>query len=318
MINIVVLDGYALNPGDMSWEGLKKLGNLSVYDRTPPDMIIERSENATAIFTNKVILTRKIISELPKLKYIGVLATGYNIVDTVAARDAGVVVTNIPAYSTESVAQLVFSHILNFVNNVGIHAQSVRNGEWENNSDFSYRKTPQIELADKILGIIGFGKIGQAVAKIGHAFGMKVCFYNPSIKENIPDYCVQVDQDTLLSKADFLSINCPLTDTNKGFVNADFLKKMKPEAFLINTGRGQLIVEQDLADALNKGWIAGAGLDVLSFEPPTKNNPLVMARNCWITPHIAWTTREARLRLMTIAASNLDAFLKGNPVHVVN
>ncbi len=316
-MKIVVLDGYTLNPGDLSWDAIKESGKCEIYDRTPREQVVERAQKATAIFTNKVIIDAWIISQLPDLKFIGVLATGYNVVDVDAARKAGIVVSNIPAYSTDSVAQMVFAHILHFTQSVAEHAETVSNGKWADSIDFSYWIRPQIELAGKTLGIIGFGQIGQAVARIGLAFGMKIIFNNRSKKETGLE-ARQVDMDTLLEDSDFISINCPLTDANKGFINRESLKKMKKTAFLVNTGRGPLINEQDLADALNNGTIAGAGLDVLSVEPATKDNPLPKARNCYITPHIAWATFEARERLMEIAANNLKAFIKGSPTNVVN
>ncbi|WP_372651961.1 D-2-hydroxyacid dehydrogenase [Draconibacterium sp.] len=315
-MKIVVLDGYALNPGDLSWEKMKTLGELTVYDRTAPEQILERAADAEIVYTNKVILNREIISKLPKLKFIGVLATGYNVVDTAAANDAGITVCNIPAYSTQSVAQLVFAHILHFTNNVALHAKSVSNGEWASSKDFAYWLSPQTELAGKTLGIIGFGQIGQAVAHIALAFGMKVIFNNRSKKTTDLD-AHQVDFDTLLESSDFISINCPLTSENQGFINKTSIAKMKPTAFLINTGRGPLINEQDLADALNTGKIAGAGLDVLSVEPARPENQLPKAKNCFITPHIAWATLEARQRLMKIAVDNLKAFIDGQPINVV-
>jgi glycerate dehydrogenase len=317
VMKIVVLDGYVLNPGDLSWDGIKELGDCVFYDRTPADMTVERAKGADAVFTNKVVLNKEIISQLPDLKFIGVLATGYNVVDSEAAKNAGITVTNIPAYSSASVAQMVFSHILNFAQNVGIHAQSVSLGEWAASIDFAYWKTPQTELAGKTLGIIGFGQIGQAVAKIGLAFGMKVIFTNRSQKETNLETS-QVDLETLLSESDFISINCPLTAENTGFINKQTIEKMKPTAFLINTGRGPLINEKDLADALNSGRIAGAGLDVLSVEPALPENPLLKAKNCFITPHIAWATFEARTRLMNIATENLKSFIAGKPQNVVN
>ncbi len=316
-MEIVGMDGFALNPGDLSWKEAEKLGNFTIYERTPPELTVERAKNADAVFTNKVVFDKTVIQQLPKLKYIGVLATGYNVVDIEAARNAGIVVTNIPAYSTASVAQMVFSHILNFVQNVSVHAESVSTGEWAKSKDFSYWKTPQNELAGKTLGIIGFGQIGQAVAKIALAFGMQVIFNNRSKKETGLE-ASQVDLDTLFSLSDFISINCPLTTGNAGFINKAAIEKMKPTAFLVNTGRGPLINEQDLADALNSERIAGAGLDVLSTEPPSENNPLPKAKNCFITPHIAWATFEARTRLMQIATENLKAFLDGNPKNKVN
>jgi len=316
-MKIVILDGYTLNPGDLSWEGFEKLGDCIVYDRTPPELTVERARDAEVVITNKVVFDKNAIAQLPKLKYIGVLATGYNVVDVEAASKAGVTVTNIPAYSTASVAQMVFSFILNFVQNVSVHAASVAAGEWANSADFSYWKTPQTELAGKTLGIIGFGQIGQAVAKIGLAFGMNVIFSNRSRKE-VQMEATQVDLDDLLDKSDFISINCPLTAENKGFINKTAIEKMKPAVFIVNTGRGPLVNENDLADALNTGRIAGAGLDVLSVEPARPDNPLVGAKNCFITPHIAWATFEARTRLMKIAVENLKAFLEGTPQNVVN
>lgn len=316
-MKIVILDGYAVNPGDLSWKGMENLGECELYDRTEPELTIERAKNADVVLTNKVMFDREIIEKLPNLKYIGVFATGYNVVDLAAAKQAGITVTNIPAYSTASVAQMVFSHLLHFAQNVCIHAQSVSNGEWAKSPDFTYWKSPQTELTGKTLGIIGFGQIGQAVAKIGLAFGMKIIFNNRSQKDTTLE-ARQVDLDTLLSKSDFVSINCPLTPENRGFINSASIGKMKRTAFLVNTGRGQLINEQDLAHALNDGRIAGAGLDVLSTEPPSVDNPLPTAKNCYITPHIAWATFEARSRLMDIAVQNLEAFKSGKPINVVN
>ncbi len=316
-MKIVVLDGYTLNPGDLSWDELKKLGECTVWSTTHPDETINRALGADAVFTNKVIIDKNIISRLPGLKYIGVLATGYNVVDTIAAAEAGIPVTNIPAYSTDSVAQMVFSHILYFAQNVSIHAQSVSNGDWARNEHFAYWKTPQTELSGKTLGIIGFGRIGQAVARIGLAFGMRIIYQNRNPKPTTLG-ARQVDLDTLLTESDYISINCPLTDENLGFINSDTIARMKKSAFLVNTGRGQLVKESDLADALNQGRIAGAGLDVLSTEPPASDNPLLNAKNCSITPHIAWATFEARSRLMSIAVSNLKAYIDGCPVNIVN
>lgn len=316
-MRIVVLDGYTLNPGDLDWSCMEKLGDCTVYDRTPPEKTIERSLGAEAIFTNKVVLSRDIIARLPRLRFIGVLATGYNVTDINAAREAGITVTNIPAYSTHSVAQLVFSHILNFAQNISVHAKSVRSGEWSGSKDFSYHLTPQTELAGKTLGIIGFGRIGRAVARAGLAFGMKVIFNNRSRKEASPGM-IQTDMDTLLKTSDFISINCPLNEENEKFINEGAIQKMKSNVFIVNTGRGALIDENALAKALNSGRIAGAGLDVLSKEPPDPDNPLVTARNCYITPHIAWTTTEARRRLMQIACENLKSFIEGNSKNVVS
>lgn len=316
-MKIVILDAYALNPGDLNWHEIEKLGDCEIYDRTPPELTQERAAGADVIFTNKVILNNEIIEHLPQLKFIGVLATGFNVVDTHAAKNAGIVVSNIPAYSTQSVAQMVFSHILHFAQNISTHAQSVSSGEWAKSDDFAYWLTPQTELAGKTLGIIGFGQIGQAVAKIGLAFGMHIIFNNRS-KKTSEINAIQVDLTTLLKESDYISINCPLTTENQGFINKNTIAQMKPTAFLINTGRGPLIKEQDLADALNAGQIAGAGLDVLSLEPATVENPLPTAKNCFITPHIAWATLEARQRLMQIASNNLKAFVQGKPINVVN
>jgi len=316
-MKIVILDGYTINPGDLNWNGIKDLGECLIYDYTPPETTVERSKKAEAILTSKVIFNKEVIEQLPALKYIGVLATGYNVIDTEVTKQAGITVTNIPAYSTESVAQMVFSHILHFVQNISVHSESVKRGDWAESIHFSYHLTPQIELAGKTLGIIGFGQIGEAVAKIGLAFGMKVIYNNRS-KKRTSLKAFQVDLDTLFMKSDFISINCPLTEDNKEFINSSAINKMKAGAFLINTGRGQLINERDLADALNEGRIAGAGLDVLSTEPPKSDNPLIHAKNCWITPHIAWATFEARQRLINIATENLKAFMDGNPVNVVS
>ncbi|MCY1720334.1 D-2-hydroxyacid dehydrogenase [Prolixibacteraceae bacterium Z1-6] len=316
-MKIVVLDGYTLNPGDLTWNRIENFGACTVFDRTQPALTLERALDAEAVFTNKVVLNKEIIEQLPKLKFIGVLATGYNVVDTEAAQKGGITVCNIPAYSTSSVAQMVFSHILHFAQNISEHAVSVASGKWAKSIDFAYWLTPQTELAGKTMGIIGFGQIGQAVAKIGFAFGMKIIFNNRS-KKNTDLDATQVDLNTLLAESDFISINCPLNESNQGFINTETIGKMKTSAFLINTGRGPLINEQDLADALNAGRIAGAGLDVLSVEPATENNPLPKAKNCYITPHIAWATLEARQRLMQIAGDNLEAFINGKPINVVS
>lgn len=316
-MKIVILDGYTVNPGDLSWEGIESLGSCKIYERTTPEETIDRAKDADAVFTNKVVFNKALIEQLPRLKFIGVLATGYNVVDLEAASDAGIVVTNIPAYSTASVAQMVFSHILHHVQNISTHALSVQKGEWSKSIDFSYHLTPQTELAGKTLGIIGFGQIGQTVAKLGIAFGMNILFNNRSKKETSLN-AQQVDLDTLLAESDYISINCPLTDENAGFINKNAIDKMKPSAILINTGRGPLINEKDLAEALNSERIAGAGLDVLSAEPPAPDNPLITAKNCRITPHIAWATTEARARLIEIATQNLKAFTEGKPQNVVN
>jgi len=316
-MNIVVLDGYALNPGDLSWKGLEQLGNCTVYERTNPSDLMDRIKDAEAVITNKAVIDAPLIECLPKLKYIGVTATGYNVIDVKAAGEKGIVVTNIPAYSTDSVAQLVFSHLLNIVNRVEMHASSVRSGEWAASKDFAYWKSPQVELANKTLGIAGFGRIGRRVAEIGNAFGMKVIFNNRSKVNDTPSGMSQVSLSELFGKSDVVSINCPLTPENSEFVNAGLLYTMKPSAILINTGRGGLINEKDLAEALNDGILAAAGLDVLSLEPPQQDNPLLTARNCFITPHIAWATLEARQRLMDITVENLRLFIAGKPQNIV-
>lgn len=316
-MEIAVLDGFTLNPGDLSWSGLEKLGNCRIYDRTPAPLTIERIGQAEIVLTNKVILDRKVLEQVPQLRYIGVLATGYNVVDVQAANEQGIVVTNIPAYSTDSVAQMVFAQILAFCNRVELHAQSVQKGDWNSCADFSYSLSAQTEISGKTIGIVGFGRIGQKVAQIARAFGMQVLFHNRSSKEVSDPAIRQVSLETVFAESDFISLNCPLTADNHQFVNARLLATMKPTAMLINTGRGSLINEVDLAEALNNGQLAAAGLDVLSSEPPRPDNPLLSAKNCFITPHIAWASFEARNRLMQIATGNVQAFLNGAPQNVV-
>ena len=316
-MKIVVLDGYAMNPGDLSWNGLKQLGECQVYDRTSPTEIFKRMMDAEVVITNKALIDEKLIDRLPNLHYIGVTATGYNVVDVQAATRKGIVVTNIPAYSTDSVAQLVFSHILNIVNRVEMHATSVRSGEWTKSPDFAYWKSPQSELTGKTIGIIGFGRIGRKVAEIAGAFGMKVIFNNRSQVPYAPVQMRQLAMEEVFAESDVVSINCPLSAENSEFVNQQLLQKMKKSAILINTGRGGLINETDLATALNAGIIAAAGLDVLSTEPPKTDNPLLTAKNCFITPHIAWATFEARQRLMNITVENLHRFISGKSQNVV-
>jgi len=311
------LDGFALNPGDLSWNNLESLGECSIFDRTKPNEKLGRVIDAEVVITNKVVIDRSLIEQLPALKYIGVTATGYNVVDVKAASEHNIVVTNIPAYSTDSVAQLVFSHILNVANRVELHAQTVKDGQWSGNPDFAYWKTPQMELSGKTLGIIGLGQIVRKVAEIGLAFGMNVIFQNRSAKKDIPEGMVQTDLQNVFAQSDFVSLNCPLTPENTGFVNTNLIRTMKQTAVLINTGRGGLINEQDLADALNGGQIAAACLDVLSTEPPSLQNPLISAHNCFITPHIAWATFEARQRLMAITIENLKCYLSDRPQNVI-
>lgn len=317
-MKIVVLDGYGANPGDLSWEPLEKLGDLTVYDRTAPSELLQRAKDADMLLTNKVALDAAAISSLPKLKYIGVLATGYNIVDVAAAANHGVVVTNIPAYSTESVAQMVFAHILNITQRVGYYADENRRGRWSANPDFCYWDTPLSELAGKTIGIVGLGNTGRATARIALAFGMKVLAFTSKRQQELPAGVEKASMDRLFQECDIVSLHCPLTDTTRNLVDADRLRMMKSSAILINTGRGPLVDEEALADALNMSVICAAGLDVLSSEPPRSDNPLLSARNCFITPHIAWATFEARTRLMHIAVENVAAFIKGTPVNCVN
>ncbi len=318
-MKIVVLDGYGMNPGDLSWEALKKLGDLTVYDRTAPSETIKRSADAEIILTNKTIIDRDVIEKLPTLKYIGVLATGYNVVDTEAARENGIIVTNIPSYSTASVAQMVFSLLLAITNNVEHYTADNRAGRWSRNTDFCYWDTPLTELAGKTFGIVGFGNIGSKVTGIALAFGMKVMALSSKTAEALPTGVEKAENlDHLLSESDVVSLHCPLTDSTKHLINASTLAKMKPTAILINTGRGPLVDEQALADALNRGSLRGAGVDVLSCEPPKIDNPLLYARNCYTTPHLGWATVEARQRLMDIAVANVANFLEGTPVNVIN
>lgn len=314
-MKIIVLDGYGLNPGDLSWSGMEALGDLTVYDRTSPSELLERSVGAEVLITNKTLITAEDMSALPQLKYIGVLATGYNVVDIDAAKSRGIVVTNIPAYSTSSVAQMVFAHLLNITQRVGYYADENKQGRWTNSADFCYWDTPLVELDGKKMGIVGFGNIGQATARIAQAFGMEVCVVTSKEQSALPAGMKKMELDELFASCDVVSLHCPLTSTTKEMVNANRLKLMKPQAILINTGRGPLINEQDLADALNEGRIAAAGLDVLSVEPSQKDNPLLGAKNCFITPHIAWATKEARTRLMNIAVENLKAYQEG---HIIN
>lgn len=318
-MKIVILDGYTLNPGDLSWEPLKELGEVTVYERTAPKDVCKRAEGSEVVFTNKVVLDEAVLEKLPSLKYIGVLATGYNVVDVEAAARKGIVVTNIPAYSTSSVAQMAFAHILNIVQRVGYYAQEVSNGKWSRQADFSFWDAPLHELDGKKIGIIGFGNTGRATARIAVGFGLDVYAYTSKSAMELPaDVHKCPSMDELFRKCDIVSLHCPLTETTRELVDARKLDLMKSSAILINTGRGGLVNEQDLADALNSGKIAAAGLDVLSSEPPRADNPLLKARNCFITPHQAWATKEARVRLMQLAVNNLKAFLEGKPVNVVN
>ena len=317
-MKIVVLDGYAANPNDLSWEDTQALGQLVVFDRTAPDQVLERSADADALLTNKVVLSPEMLAKLPKLKYIGVLATGYNVVDTVAARRQGIVVTNIPAYSTDSVAQLTFAHILNITNSVAHYAAQNRQGRWSASPDFVYWDTPLIELSGKTLGIVGLGNIGMKVATIARTFGMDVFAYTSKNSTDLPIGIQKTTLDGLLAVSDVLSLHCPLNEQTHHLINAQTLKKMKRGAILINTGRGPLVDEQAVADALNDGQLLAYGADVMTQEPPTADNPLLKCQNAYLTPHIAWATYEARQRLMLIATTNLQAFIEGKPVNVVN
>ncbi|TKK71541.1 D-2-hydroxyacid dehydrogenase [Ilyomonas limi] len=315
-MNIVVIDGYTLNPGDLSWKGIEQYGKLTVYERTPVADVVARCTHADIVLTNKVPFDKNAIDHLPRLKLISVTATGYNIIDVAAASEKGIMVCNVPAYGTASVAQHTFALILELTNHTGTHAHSVAQGEWETCKDFAYTKTPLMELAGKTLGIVGFGNIGRQVAHIASAFGMQVIYNSASRKDTaIAQYA---DLKTLFAESDIVSLHCPLRPDNYHFVNQSLLQLMKPSAFLINTARGQLINEQDLANSLNNGIIAGAGLDVLSAEPPPSSNPLLKAKSCTITPHIAWITKEARERIMDTTIKNIAAFLKGKVVNRVN
>jgi len=317
-MNIVALDGHTLNPGDLSWEELGALGRLQVHARSKPAEIVLRAKEAEVILTNKVVLDRETIAALPKLRYIGVLATGYNVVDTAAARERGIPVTNVPGYSTRSVAQLVFALILELTHHVGPHSQTVREGRWSSSEDFCYWDTPLIELDGLTLGIVGFGQIGREVAIIAQAFGLRVLVHSRTKPIQLPPHAEWASLSELLSHADIVTLHCPLTSATHHLINPERLALMKPTAFLVNTGRGPLVDEAALADALNSSRLAGAGLDVLSVEPPSPTNPLLKARNCLITPHIAWASKAARQRLMEISVANLRAFLDGQPQNVVN
>lgn len=317
-LKIVVLDGYTLNPGDLSWKDLEALGTVKIYDRTRPGEVVERATGAQVVLTNKTVLDGEALSQLPDLKYIGVLATGYNVVNLEAARRQGITVTNIPAYSTDSVAQMVFAHLLNITQRVGHYAEEVASGHWTKQADFSYWNTPLVELAGKTLGVIGLGHTGMATTRIALAFGMQVLAYTSKSAAELPAGIRKADSlEQVFSDSNVVSLHCPLTETTKNLVNMERLKLMKREAVLINTGRGGLVNETDLAEALEKGLLAAAGVDVLSSEPPVPGHPLVGVKNCFITPHIAWATLEARQRLMGQAVRNIEAFLSGQPINTV-
>jgi len=316
-MKIVILDGFTLNPGDLSWEEFEALGECHIYERTPADLILKRCQDAGIVITNKTPLRSEVITAVPALKYIGVIATGYNIVDVEAARTQNIVVTNVPTYGTDSVAQMTFAHILELTRRVGHHARTVSEGRWSGADDWCYWDFPQTELNGLTLGLIGLGRIGRTVARLAGAFEMRIIAYDPGTVEDIPPGVKMSGLESVLQKSDIISLHCPLTTDNYHLINADKIGLMKPTAFLINTSRGPLIDDQALADALNSGRLAGAGIDVLTEEPPPPANPLLSARNCIITPHLAWATRAARVRLMRTASENLTAFLKGDPVNCV-
>lgn len=318
-MKIVVLDGYTLNPGDLSWSGIEKHGELTVHDRTAPEQIMERLAGAEIVFTNKTPLTREHFASNPQIRFVGVLATGYNVVDIAAAKERKIPVCNIPTYGTMAVAQFAAALMLELCHRVGRHADSVKSGDWSRGSDFCYWLNPLIELDGKTLGVVGFGRIGQAFGKIAQAFGMNILavdeYPNKSLESDTLRYTTL---DDLYANADVISLHCPLFDNNKGMINQAAIAKMKPGVLILNTSRGPLINEADLAEALKSGRVAGAGVDVLSCEPPKLDNPLLSAPNCIVTPHIAWATKEARSRLMNIAVDNLAAFIKGKAQNVVN
>lgn len=319
-MKIVNLDGVTTNPGDLSWEGIEKLGDYTVYDRTAPSQIVERAKGADILIVNKTVITKEILDALtPELKYIGLQSTGYNVVDCAYARSLDITVCNIPAYSTKAVAQLVFAFILQITNEVALHSEAVKNGEWCRCPDFCFWKKPLTELDGKTIGIIGFGSIGQRVAKLAEAFDMKVLAYAPRPKDKGELKTVKfVDLDNLLKNSDIITCHCPLTDETKGMINADNIAKMKKSAIFINTSRGPVVDEQALADALNNDKIKAACLDVLETEPALESNPLLKAKNCYITPHIAWAAQETRARLLKILEENIIAYLNGKPQNVVN
>ena len=316
-MKIVELDGYAANPGDLSWEPLRELGKLVVYDRTAPADVVERAKDADMVLINKIMMTEEVMQQLPRLKYIGVLATGYNVVDIEAASRHGIVVTNIPAYSTDSVAQTTFALLLAITNRVEHYAEENRNGRWSSNPDFCYWDTPLMELAGKTIGIVGLGNIGMRVATIAKDFGMDVFALTSKNSTDLPPGIQKTTLEGLLAVSDVLSLHCPLTEQTNRLINHNTIAKMKHGAILINTGRGQLVDETDVADALANGKLAAYGADVMSCEPPQANNPLFAQPNAFLTPHIAWATHEARQRLMEIAVNNVKAFINGTPQNVV-
>ncbi|CCX67739.1 phosphoglycerate dehydrogenase [Prevotella sp. CAG:1058] len=317
-MKIVILDGYSVNPGDLSWEELEECGDLTVYDRTNTEDILKRTKNADAILTNKVVISSEIINKLPNLKYIGVLATGYNVVDIEAAKKRGITVTNVPAYSTNSVVQMTFAHILNLTNRVAHYAHENRKGKWSASPDFCYWDTNLGEIAGKTLGVVGLGNIGYKVACIARDFGMDVFACTSKNSADLPDGIQKVTFNGLLGISDILTLHCPLTPQTKEMINKDTLSQMKRGALLINTGRGALVNDKDVAQALCEGQLGGYGADVMTQEPPKPDNPLLSAPNAYLTPHIAWATLEARKRLVSIASANVAAFVQGSPKNVVS
>ncbi len=317
-MKIVNLDGYTTNPGDLSWDWLGKYGEYKVYDRTEPDQIEERAKDADILIINKSIITAKMLEKLPNLKFVGLQSTGYNVIDCKAARDRNITVSNIPAYSTAGVAQLVFAFILQVADNVSLHSDAVHNGEWCECPDFCFWKTPLTELDGKTIGIIGYGSIGKRVAQIANAFGMNVEVFTPHPKPNEYKNVSFVDFNTLLSDSDFITCHCPLTEKTENLIDKTAIEKMKKSAVVINTSRGPVVNDKDLADALNSARIKAAGVDVLRVEPPENENPLLRAKNCYITPHIAWAAYETRARLLGILEQNIKAYIDGNPINVVN
>lgn len=317
-MNIVVLDGYTLNPGDITWKGMEQLGSLTVYDRTPVDKIVERIGNAEVVFTNKTPISKETFEACPNIKFVGVLATGYNVVDVVVAKEKGIPVTNIPTYGTDAVGQFVIGLLLEICHHIGHHDKAVHDGLWENNNDWCFWDYPLIELADKTMGIIGFGRIGQATGRIAKALGMNVIAFDEYPNDAGKEFGKYVSLDTLFSESDVIALHCPLFPSTQGIINRENIAKMKDGVIILNNSRGALIVEQDLADALNSGKVYATGVDVVSTEPIKGDNPLLNAKNCIITPHISWAPKESRQRLMNIAVDNLDAFIKGSPKNVVN
>lgn len=316
-MNIVILDGYTANPGDLSWQGLEEIGEVTVYDRTKADETVARAADADIVLTNKVIISREIIAQLPRLKYIGVLATGYNVVDIEAAHERGITVTNVPAYSTESVSQMVFAHLLTVTNRTEHYAIENRNGRWTKNPDFCYWDFPHMELAGKTFGIVGLGNIGRRVAEIATAFGMHVKALTSKSADALPANIEKATLESILSTSDVLSLHCPLTDKTRHLINRETLRQMKPTAILINTGRGPLVDDQAVADALSGGRLAAFCADVLTEEPPKADNPLLKQPNAYMTPHIAWASKEARVRLVQVATDNVRAFINGRPQNMV-